>query len=706
MNEPVQDINLGDLVAAFRLDLQTGLKQLYTLGTAMKDVENEAQASAAKVAEHWQALGEKFQTIGRGLSMFLTVPLAGAGVAVTKFASDLNESMNKAEVVFGKAAGTVTAFAANAARDLGMSTRSAIEAVGTFGNLFKAIGIGADKAAEMSTGMVKLAADLASFNNIKPEEALERLRSGIVGEVEALRTLGVNLSETTLRTEALRLGFKATGAVLDPVAKTQAAYSLIMKQTALAQGDFSRTSDQLANSTRIAKAELENAAATLGRVLLPQAAAAAGKVAELAREFNNLSQSTKDLVVYGGGVALLAGPLLNVIGKLMTLVAAGELARVAMATKGVAAAESLGGAVKLLGTATAGAVAQWVVLPAIVGAASYAVTRFLADVTGLDNVLREKAQKPLAELAAILAKDEGRFQEMRAQLEHLKTQLHLTGDEWDVNAVRSEESSRKLAVAITSATALVATGMAEQRAQIGTTVPQVDRLRGAFDQVRIALENAKKAGSVTKYIEDSLTGMYGVLNEEQAKGAAAKLAADFALIMVNGGGAGQAAEAFGPRVTDLMTKFKDLGVAVPKDLQAIADAIAEKNEGGSTWAIEQLRKKIAQDLPGDAAQAAIALQSSLGDGIRKLAEQSKGSLDNIATVITRLGTGVTDSLAKTATDATTNLQAIETEAKRITNHPYELEVNVKLNQQRLLEALQALGIETPGLDNTSGRTRP
>lgn len=170
-------------------------------------------------------------------------------------ASDLSESMSKNTIVFGAAADEVRRFTEGAAKGLGQSQAQALEATGVFGNLFRALEIGEKPAAEMSTTLVQLASDLASFNNASPEEALDALRAGIVGETEPLKRFGVNLNEATIKAKALELGIANGTDTLTAAQKAQAAYALILDQTTLAQGDFARTSGGLANQQRILAAQ-------------------------------------------------------------------------------------------------------------------------------------------------------------------------------------------------------------------------------------------------------------------------------------------------------------------------------------------------------------------------------------------------------------------------------------------------------------------
>jgi len=181
----------------------------------------------------------------------------------------LGEEQSKSGVIFGKSADEVQKFA-RAASAIGLSESAALQAAGTFGNLFRAIGLTEQQSAGYSTTLVSLASDLASFNNTTVEEALQALGAGLRGESEPLRRYGVLLDDATLRQVAFEMGLVSTTKnALTPAQKAQAALHAIMMQTTLAQGDFTRTSSSLANQQRILQAEFENVRAQLGEGLQP-----------------------------------------------------------------------------------------------------------------------------------------------------------------------------------------------------------------------------------------------------------------------------------------------------------------------------------------------------------------------------------------------------------------------------------------------------
>jgi len=196
--------------------------------------------------------------------------IAGAvGGKLVKFGSDLAESQSKVNVVFGDSAKVINDFASKSADALGMSTQKALEATSTYGNLFQAFGVGQGPAAAMSTSLVQLAGDLASFNNANPEDVLLALRSGLSGEAEPLKRYGIAINDARLKTEAFNMGLYDGKGNLDITAKSQAAYALIMKDSTLAQGDYARTASGVANTTRSLKANFEDVAAQIGTYLIP-----------------------------------------------------------------------------------------------------------------------------------------------------------------------------------------------------------------------------------------------------------------------------------------------------------------------------------------------------------------------------------------------------------------------------------------------------
>jgi hypothetical protein len=200
--------------------------------------------------------------------------LSALGLAAGLFqaataASDLAESTSKATVVFGDGIEEIQKFGRASAESVGLSESAALEATATFGNLFVALGTTQEEATKLAPSVVTLAADLASFNNLGVDETLERLRSGLVGEIEPLRSLGISFDAAAVEAKAMELGLVGANGEITEGAKLQARWALILSQSGTAQGDFARTSAGLANQQRILTAEFQNAVTTVGVRLLP-----------------------------------------------------------------------------------------------------------------------------------------------------------------------------------------------------------------------------------------------------------------------------------------------------------------------------------------------------------------------------------------------------------------------------------------------------
>lgn len=249
---------------------------LRAMGQDVQQLERQAESAGGafgRLGGLFRGLGALgLAGIGAGAVVSGVQAAVGAVGGLVTAASDLNEQLSRSEVVFGAAAGGVQDFARTTALALGVSRTQALEAAGSFGTLFAASGLSQEAAAGMSTELVRLAADLASFNNLDPADTLEKLRSGLVGESEPLRTVGVLLNETEVKAKAAALGLGGLGRELTEAEKVQARYALILEQTQRAQGDFARTATGLANASRVIRAAFADIGTELGQAVLPTVA--------------------------------------------------------------------------------------------------------------------------------------------------------------------------------------------------------------------------------------------------------------------------------------------------------------------------------------------------------------------------------------------------------------------------------------------------
>lgn len=239
-----------------------------------------------------------------GIAMAAASAVAVAAIAkMTDSASNLAEEISKSSVIWGEQAAEIESFADRAAQALGISKQSALEATSTFSIYATQMGLSGTEAAGFSTQMTQLAADMASFSNTSPEEAIQALGSAFRGESDPIERYGVQLVGVT------------NG--LEGSAKAMAIYQSILAQTGNAQGDFERTSGGLAAQQKILSAEFANVQTEIGTIFLPIAlelTRVLRDVVEVIRDavarFNELSPPIKTAILAVGGIVLAIGPAL------------------------------------------------------------------------------------------------------------------------------------------------------------------------------------------------------------------------------------------------------------------------------------------------------------------------------------------------------------------------------------------------------------
>ncbi len=184
-------------------------------------------------------------------------------------ASDLQETVNKSNVIFKQQARAIEQWADTAATSMGLSKQAAMEAAAGFGNMFSQLGFTGDQAAGMSKTIVQLSADLGSFNNLPTAEVADMISAAFRGEYDSLQRLIPNISAARVEQEALAATGKRNADQLTAQEKAAATLAIVQRDAAAAAGDFGRTQDSLANQQKIATAQFQNAATELGTHLLP-----------------------------------------------------------------------------------------------------------------------------------------------------------------------------------------------------------------------------------------------------------------------------------------------------------------------------------------------------------------------------------------------------------------------------------------------------
>lgn len=183
--------------------------------------------------------------------------------------NDYVENLNLFTVAMGEYAEEAQAYAEQVSSILGLDVSDWMRNQGVFMTLATGFGVASDRATLMSKNLTQLGYDLSSFFNIPVEDAMQKLQSGISGELEPLRRLGYDLSQARLEAVALSLGIDQSVTSMTQAQKAQLRYYAIMTQVTTAQGDLARTLQAPANQLRIFQASVTQAARALGNIFIP-----------------------------------------------------------------------------------------------------------------------------------------------------------------------------------------------------------------------------------------------------------------------------------------------------------------------------------------------------------------------------------------------------------------------------------------------------
>lgn len=330
---------IKDLEAA---DIDKFTQQMTALAAAMKPFADEMQ----KVSNGFSAFPSKIQklitstekynasarkataTTGKFTSGLKALNVAAVAITFRKIghfiaqavteSNKYQEDLNLFTVALGQYAAEAQNYAEKVSDVMGIDPAQWLRNQGVFNTLLTGFGDTAERAQLMSQNLTQLGYDISSFFNISIEDAMQKLQSGISGELEPLRRLGYDLSQARLEQTALNLGIKESVANMTQAEKAELRYYAIMTQVTTAQGDMARTLEAPANQLRILQAQLTQAARAIGNIfipalnaILPYAIAVVQVIREIANALANLAGFKLTEVDYSGvnSAAVGAGSL-------------------------------------------------------------------------------------------------------------------------------------------------------------------------------------------------------------------------------------------------------------------------------------------------------------------------------------------------------------------------------------------------------------
>lgn len=313
----------GDLNSSKYRSLQ---REIILTENKLKQLKIEASnwtkvsKSLSELSSKMKAIGDKATQIGQTLTRTVTLPLVGIGTIGIKTAKQLESSMQQVEKIYGDASNQVKDFAENSAIAYNMSTADAYKYSQVYGNLIQSITDDQTENANNTINLLKASSVIASATGRTMEDVMDRIRSGLLGNTEAIEDLGVNVNVSLLEsTDAFKkfAGDKSWNQ-LDFQTQQQIRLFGILEQTTKKYGN--EINQNTTTNVQELNAKFQNLVSTIGEKLLPYFNRIVDKLTELADRFNSLSPTTQDLIIKIGMIAAAIGPALIVIGKIISTV--------------------------------------------------------------------------------------------------------------------------------------------------------------------------------------------------------------------------------------------------------------------------------------------------------------------------------------------------------------------------------------------------
>lgn len=248
-------------------------QQIQSLQKAAEDSGDDSKNSITGLLKRIGIVGEiaSGQFLGNMFVNGVNTVIDGVTGSISEsigLASDLVETQNVVDVTFEDSASTINKWAQEALNAYGITETKAKQYSSTLGAMLKSMGIADDQVLQMSMDMAGLAADMASFYNLDHDTAFEKIRSGISGENEPLKTLGINMSVANLNSFALEKGMTKTFDKMTQAEQATLRYQYLLEATKDAQGDFARTGDSFSNEMRKLQTNLDRIKTEFGKGLL------------------------------------------------------------------------------------------------------------------------------------------------------------------------------------------------------------------------------------------------------------------------------------------------------------------------------------------------------------------------------------------------------------------------------------------------------
>lgn len=295
-------------------------REIINTENKLKDLQVQASkwTTAGKATEEFgkkvDSIGSKVDSLGNKLTTRVTAPLIALGVVGVNSAAKQEAAMQQVEKIYGDAAGTIKNFAEKTAISFNMSTSDAYKYAQIYGNLIQSITDDQAENAQYTQQLLESSSVIASATGRTMEDVMDRIRSGLLGNTEAIEDLGINVNVAMIEsTDAFkRFAGDKSWKQLDFQTQQQIRLFAILEQTTKKYGN--EVNKNTASDVQKLTAKFTNLTSKLRKKLLPTADKLIDKADDFLDKLDDLTDEEMENIVQIGLIVAAAGPLLKILG--------------------------------------------------------------------------------------------------------------------------------------------------------------------------------------------------------------------------------------------------------------------------------------------------------------------------------------------------------------------------------------------------------
>lgn len=281
-------------------------------------VKDQLKKGLDRAAARLRSFATGAAKLGAG-TMALGTAILSPFVASISAASELEETMNKFNVVFGEQADAMKQWGDNFAAEVGRSKTEVAGFLASSQDLLVPMGIDPAAARQMSQDILAMTTDLASFNNMADADVFRDMQAALTGSGEVMKKYGVIVSEAAVKQQLMNMGMDPKTAT--EAQKVQARWQIIVKGTTAAQGDAIRSSGSWENQMKALRARIADTSAVIGTAILPIVTKWLQYGVKLVTNLQDLIQENLGIV----RAVAIAGAAIFAVGAVITGVATAAL---------------------------------------------------------------------------------------------------------------------------------------------------------------------------------------------------------------------------------------------------------------------------------------------------------------------------------------------------------------------------------------------